>query len=84
MDDKTRRLLKVLREQIGDHPASLAVDTKAAADRLGVERDTLDFHRSLHDLVRAGYLEPDPHSTAPSAQRMYRITFSGIYATDNH
>ncbi len=38
----------------------------------------------LHDLVRAGYLEPDLNSSAPIVQGMYRITFSGIYAADNH
>ena len=38
----------------------------------------------LHDLVRAGYLEPDPNCAAPSPQGIYRITFSGIYAADNH
>jgi len=46
---------------------------------------TRDFDLRLNDLVGAGYLEPDPNSsTASTAQRMYRITFSGIYAADNH
>ena len=43
---------------------------------------TLEGH--LHDLVPAGYLEPDPNCAAPSTQGIYRITFSRIYAADNH
>ena len=56
----------------------------AAANSLGMDSGTRDFKRRLHELVRAGYLEPDPNSTAPIAQGIYRITFSGIYAADNH
>ncbi len=84
MDDKARQLLRAMREQIGNHSASRTVDAEAAATNLGMDSDTHDFHRRLGDLVRAGYLEPDPNSTAPTEQRMYRITFSGIYAADNH
>jgi hypothetical protein len=49
-----------------------------------MQSDTRDFEGRLHDLVRAGYLEPDPNATAPTRQGIYRITFSGIYAADNH
>jgi hypothetical protein len=45
---------------------------------------TRDLEGRLHDLVRAGYLEPDPNCAAPTRQEIYRITFSGIYAADNH
>ena len=84
LNDKTMRLLKALREQLGETSASRTVDAAAAANSLGMDRGTLDFHRSLHDLVRAGYLEPDPNSTAPITQRKYRITFSGICVADNY
>ncbi len=84
VDDKARQLLRVMREQIGDHSASRTVDAEAAANNLGMDSGTRDFDRHLHDLVRAGYLEPDPNSAASTEQRMYRITFSGIYAADNH
>jgi len=83
--DKTMQLLKAMRGQLGDTSASSrSVDAKAAADSLGMDSDTRDLEGRLHDLVRAGYLEPDPNATAPTAQGIYRITFSGIYAADNH
>ena len=82
--DKTMQLLKAMRRQLGDTSASRSVDAKAAADSLGMDSDTRDLEGRLHDLVRAGYLEPDPNCAAPSTQGIYRITFSGIYAADNH
>jgi hypothetical protein len=82
--DKTMRLLKAMRGQLGETSASRSVDAEAAANNIGMDSGTSDFERRLHDLVRAGYLEPDPNSTAPTVQRMYRITFSGIYAADTY
>jgi hypothetical protein len=82
--DKTMQLLKAMRRQLGETSASRSVDAVAAADSLGMGSGTREFDRRLQDLVRAGYLEPDPNSAAPPAQRMYRITFSGIYAVDNY
>ncbi len=84
MGDKTMQLLKAMRGQLGDTSASRSVDAEAAANSVGMDSGTSDFERRLHDLVRAGYLEPDPNSSAPTVQRMYRITFSGIYAADNY
>ena len=78
------QLLKAMREQLGSTSASRSVDAEAAANTLGMNSATRDFDRRLNDLVRAGRLESDPNSTASTAQRMYRITFSGIYAADNH
>src|ERR687889_843563 len=57
MDDETMQLLKALREQLGKTSASRSVDALAAANSLGLERGSLEFHRRLHDLVRAKYLE---------------------------
>jgi hypothetical protein len=82
--DKTMQLLKAMRGQLGDTSASRSVDANAAANSLGMDSDTRDFEGRLHDLVRAGYLEPDPNASAPTAQGLYRITFAGIYAADNH
>ena len=82
--DKTMQLLKAMRGQLGETSASRSVDAVAAADSLGMGSGTREFDRRLQDLVRAGYLEPDPNSVAPIVQGMYRITFSGIYAADNH
>jgi hypothetical protein len=48
-----------------------------------MDRGTLDFHRSMHDLVRADYLE-EPASPALTAQGMYLITFKGIAVADNY
>jgi len=64
LDDKTMRLLKALREQLGETSASRTVDAAAAANSLGTDRGTLDFHRSLHDLVRNDYLRgaPEPRT----------------------
>jgi hypothetical protein len=81
--DKTMQLLKAMRGQLGETSASRSVDAVAAADSLGMGSGTREFDCRLQDLVRAGYLEPDPNSVAPTAQGMYRITFSGIYAADN-
>ena len=77
------RLLKAMRGQLGDTSASRSVDAVAAANRIGMGSGTREFDRRLNDLVRAGYLEPDPNSSAPITQRKYRITFSGIYTADN-
>ena len=76
------RLLKAMRGQLGDNSASRSVNVEAAANSIGMDSGTRDFDRRLHDLVRVGYLEPDPNSTAPTVQRKYRITFSGLYAAD--
>ena len=83
MGDKTMRLLKAMRGQLGDTSASRSVDAVAAANSIGMGSGTREFDRRLNDLVRAGYLEPDPNSSAPITQRKYRITFSGIYTADN-
>jgi hypothetical protein len=48
-----------------------------------MDRGTLDFHRSLHDLVRADYLE-EPANPALRAQGKYLLTFEGIAAADNY
>ena len=83
MNDKTMRLLKALREQLGETSASRTVDAADAANSLGMDRGTLDFHRSLHDLVRADYLE-EPANPALRTQGRYLITFEGIAAADNY
>ena len=82
--EKTMQLLKAMREQLGDTSASRSVDAVAAANSLGMDSDTHEFARRVQDLVRAGYLEPDPNCAAPTTQGIYRITFSGIYAADSH
>ncbi len=91
MGPKTMQLLKAMRGQLEDTSASRTVDAVAAAEAIGMASATSDFDRRLNDLVWAGYLEPDPNAPAPDPNapapttlRMYRITFSGIYAADNH
>ena len=83
MDDKAIQLLRAMREQLGKSSAGRSVDAVAAANSLGMDRGTLEFHRSLHDLVRADYLE-DPANPALRAQGKYLITFEGIAAADNY
>ena len=83
MDDKSMQLLKTMREQLGKTSAGRSVDAVAAANRLGMDRGALDFHRSLHDLVRADYLE-ELANPALRAQGKYLITFEGITAADNY
>ncbi len=56
VDDKTMQLLKAMRKQLGKSSASRTVDAVAAANSLGMDRGTLDFHRSMHDLIWADYL----------------------------
>lgn len=82
MDEESLRLLKAMRGQLGEASASRAVDAAAAAEGLGMDRGTLDFHRRLHDLVRAGYLE-EPASPALAPRGTYLITFEGIAAADD-
>ena len=77
------QLLKAMREQLGMASAGRSVDAVAAANSLGMDRGTLDFHRSLHDLVRTDYLE-EPANTSLRAQGKYLLTYEGITAADNH
>jgi len=77
------QLLRAMREQLGMTSAGRGVDAVAAANSLGMDRGTLEFHRSLHDLVRADYLE-EPANPALRAQGKYLITFEGIAAADNY
>ena len=79
VDGKSLRLLKAMRGQLGEASASRAVDAASASDSLGMDRGALDFHRSLHDLVRAGYLE-EPAGPARAPQGTYLITFEGLAA----
>jgi hypothetical protein len=58
------------------------VDAVAAANSLGMDGGTLGFHRRLHDLVRAGYLE-EPAGPARAPCGAYLITFEGITAADD-
>jgi hypothetical protein len=74
--DKTMQLLKAMRRQLGDTSASRSVDAVAAANTLGMHSGTRDLEGRLHDLVRAGYL--DPTSTARTRQGIYRITCSEL------
>ena len=83
VDDTAMQLLRAMREQLGMTSAGRGVDAVAAANSLGMDRGTLEFHRSLHDLVRADYLE-EPANPALRAQGKYLITFEGIAAADNY
>ena len=83
MDDETMQLLKAMREQLGKTSASRTVDALAAANALGLERGSLDFHRRLHNLVGAEYLEESANPTL-TTQGKYLITFEGIAAADNY
>ena len=80
MDEKSLRLLKVMREQLGETSASRTVDVVAAANSLGMYPETLE--RSLLYLVRAGYIE-ESADPAMTTQGMYLITFQGIAAIDH-
>jgi hypothetical protein len=77
------QLLKAMREQLGKTSAGRSVDAVAAANSLGMDRGTLEFHRSLHDLIRTDYLE-EPANPALRAQGKNLITFEGIAAADNY
>ena len=80
LDDKTMRLLKAMRKQLGETSASRTVDAVAAANSLGMYPGTLNC--SLHELIQAGYIE-ESADRAMTTQGMYLITFEGIAATDN-
>jgi hypothetical protein len=83
MNEETMQLLKALRGQLGKTSASRSVDTLGGANSLGMERGSLEFHRRLHDLVQAQYLE-EVANPALRAQGKYLITFEGLTAADNH
>ena len=80
VDEKSLRLLKVMREQLGE-TTGRAVDAGAAAKSLGMYPETLD--RCLLYLVRAGYLEEYAESAMSSRDGMFLITLQGIAAIDN-
>ncbi len=76
MGDKTMQLLKAMRGQLGDTSPTRSVDAQAAANSLGMHSGTRDLEGRLHDLVRAGYL--DPTCTARTRQGIHRITCSEL------
>ena len=73
-----------MRGQLGDTSPTRSVDAVAAANSLGMDSDTHEFARRMQDLVRAGYLEPDPNTAALAARGLYRITFAGLDAADSY
>jgi DNA-binding IclR family transcriptional regulator len=80
VDEKSLRLLEVMREQLGG-TTGRAVDAGEAAKRLGMLPSTLD--RSLLYLVRAGYVEEYADRSVSSRDGMFLITLQGIAAIDN-
>jgi hypothetical protein len=80
VDEKSLRLLKAMREQLGESTGR-AVDAEAAAKRLGMYSGTLDH--SLLYLVRAGYIEEYAERAMSSRNGMFLITLQGIAAIDN-
>ena len=80
VDEKSLRLLKAMREQLGG-TTGRAVDAGAAAKSLGMHPGTLD--RCLLYLVRAGYIEEYADRAISSRDGMFLITLQGIAAIDN-
>jgi DNA-binding IclR family transcriptional regulator len=80
VDEKSLRLLKAMREQLGE-TTGRAVDAAVAAKRLGMHPGALD--RSLLYLVRAGYIEEYADRAMSSRDGMFMITLQGIAAIDN-
>jgi DNA-binding MarR family transcriptional regulator len=80
VDEKSLRLLKAMREQLGE-TTGRAVDAAAAAKRLSMHPGALD--RSLLYLVRAGYIEEYADRAMSSRDGMFMITLQGIAAIDN-
>jgi DNA-binding IclR family transcriptional regulator len=80
VDEKSLRLLKAMREQMGENTGR-AVDAGAAAKSLGMHPGTLD--RCLLYLVRAGYVEEYADRAMSSRNGMFLITLQGIAAIDN-
>jgi DNA-binding IclR family transcriptional regulator len=80
VDETSLRLLKVMREQLGE-TTGRAVDAGAAARSLSMHPGTLD--RCLLYLVRAGYIEEYADRAMSSRDGMFLITLQGIAAIDN-
>jgi hypothetical protein len=82
VEEKTLRLLKAMREQIGESSASRDVSPVVAANCLGMDvGEPAEFAASIDELLRADYLEPHPDAVL-SARGRYRITFRGIAAAE--
>jgi hypothetical protein len=80
VDEKSLRLLKAMRKQLGG-TTDRAVDVGAAAESLGMYPETLDC--SLLYLIRAGYVEEYADRAMTSRNGMSLITLQGIAAIDN-
>jgi hypothetical protein len=82
VQEKTLRLLKAMREQIGESSASRDVCPEVAANCLGMDvREPAEFAACMEELLRGEYLEPHPNAVL-SARGRYRITFRGIAAAE--
>lgn len=82
VEEKTLRLLKAMREQIGESSASRDVSPVVAANCLGMDvGEPAEFAACMDELLRADYLEPHP-DVVLSARGRYRITFRGIAAAE--
>ena len=82
MDEKTLKLLRAMREQVGDSSASRDVCPVAAANSLGMDAEApSEFAARVDELLQADYLERHPDCIL-SAQGRYRITFRGIAAAE--
>ena len=80
VDEKSLRLLKAMREQLGESTGR-AVDAGAAAESLGMYPGTLD--RSLLYLIQAGYIEEYADRAMSSRNGMFLITLQGKAAIDD-
>jgi DNA-binding IclR family transcriptional regulator len=80
VDEKSLRLLKTMREQLGE-TTGRAVDAGDEAKGLGMHPGTLD--RCLLYLVRAGYVEEYADRAMSSRDGTFLITLQGIAAIDN-
>ena len=80
VDEKSLRLLKAMRELLGE-TTGRAVDAGDAAKSLGMHPGTLD--RCLLYLVRSGYIEEYADRAMSSRDGMFLITLQGIAAIDN-
>jgi hypothetical protein len=82
VEEKTLRLLRAMREQIGERSASRDVSPVVAANCLGMDvGEPAELAACMDELLRADYLEPHPDAVL-SARGRYRITFRGIAAAE--
>ncbi len=84
VDRDALRLLRAIKEHHDQHNSDVALEDgtrlapKLAAERAGLEPDTLRYERALRHLVRAGALVQDERLDSTLGADFYGVTRRGL------